>query len=224
MQSCPVPPQFKRPFPDRVVAALRLDATVFEEVEHDEEAMGQAFWVVVLAALAQGLGAIQAPSIPSLIGALFGLSLVGILGWVIGTAVIWLIGVKLMQCTSDFAELMRTIGFASAPKILMMFGVLPMGWWGTMMLAILVSILSIVATVIAVRQALDVPTGRAVLVCVIAAIVGFAFAVTIGTLLGVGMGVMGGDAPEVPLPSSVPIPGQTPDGPEVLLGRLLGLA
>ena len=224
MQTCPVPPQWKRPFPDRVVAAMRLDATVFEEVEHDEEAMGQAFWVIVLSALAQGLGAIQAPSIPSLVGALFGLSLVGILGWVVGTAVIWLIGVKLMQCTSDFAELMRTIGFASAPKILMMFGVLPLGWWGTTMLAILVSILSIVATVIAVRQALDVATGRAVLVCVIAALVGFAFAVTVGTLLGVGLGVMGGEAPGVALPSSVPIPGESPSGPEAMLGRLVCLA
>jgi hypothetical protein len=207
-----------------VVAAIRLDATVYEEVEHDEEAMGQAFWVVVLAALAQGLGAIQAPSIPALIGALFGLSLVGILGWVVGTAVIWLIGVKLMQCTSDFAELMRTIGFASAPKILMMFGVLPLGWWGTMMLAILVSILSIVATVIAVRQALDVATGRAVLVCIIAAIVGFAFAVTLGTLLGVGLGVLGGEGTDVPLPSSVPVPEGSPAGPEAILRRLLGLS
>lgn len=215
MQSCPVQPQFRRPFPDRLVAAIRLDATVYEEVEHDEEAMGQAFWVVVLAALAQGLGALQAPSIPALIGGLFGLSLVGILGWVVGTAVIWLIGVRLMQCTSDFAELMRTIGFASAPKILMMFGVLPLGWWGSAMLAVLVSILSIVATVIAVRQALDVTTGRSILVCVIAAIVGFAFAVTLGTVLGIGLGIMNGDgAPELPLPSVVPAPEAT-SGPSV---------
>ena len=55
MQSCPLPPQLRRPFPDRLVAAIRLDPTVYEEVEHDEEAMGQAFWIVVLAALAQGL-------------------------------------------------------------------------------------------------------------------------------------------------------------------------
>lgn len=208
MQSCPVPPQLRRPFPDRLVAAIRLDATVYEEVEHDEEAMGQAFWIVVLAALAQGLGAIQAPSIPALIGTLFGLSLVGILGWVVGTAVIWLIGVRLMQCTSDFAELMRTIGFASAPKILMMFGVLPLGP-GNWVLAAAVSILSIVATVIAVRQALDVNTNRAVLVCVIAMLVGFAFAVALGTVLGVGLGLIGTDPSQLPLPSAVPAPEAT---------------
>ena len=170
--------------------------------------MGQAFWIVVLAALAQGLGAIQAPSIPALIGTLFGLSLVGILGWVVGTAVIWLIGVRLMQCTSDFAELMRTIGFASAPKILMMFGVLPLGP-GNWVLAAAVSILSIVATVIAVRQALDVNTNRAVLVCVIAMLVGFAFAVALGTVLGVGLGLIGTDPSQLPLPSAVPAPEAT---------------
>jgi hypothetical protein len=99
---------------------------------------------------------------------------------------------------------MRTIGFASAPKILMMFGVLPLGWWGSAMLAVLVSILSIVATVIAIRQALDVTTGRSILVCVVAAIVGFAFAIALGTVLGVGLGTMTTDTPQLPLPSSIP--------------------
>jgi|GEM_PF-724390 len=223
MQSCPVQPRFRRPFPDRVVAAIRLDATVYEEVEHDEEAMGQAFWVVVLAALAQGIGALQAPSVPTLVGALFGLSLVGILGWVVGTAVIWMIGVKLMQCTSDFAELMRTIGFASAPKILMMFGVLPLGpvsW----VLAAGVSILSIVATVIAVRQALDINTQRSVLVCVIAMLVGLAFAVALGTILGVGLGLTGTETAEIPLPTGVPQPEGTITPESVSLASLLGLA
>ena len=223
METAPLEPQppARRAFADRVIAAIRLDASVYEEVEHDEDAMGQAFWVVVLAALAQGIGALQAPSIPALAGALFGLSLVGILGWVVGTAVIWLIGVKLMQCTSDFAELMRTIGFASAPKILMMFGVLPLGP-ASWLLAAVVSILSIVATVIAVRQALDVTTQRSVLVCAVAMLVGLAVAVTLGTILGVGLGLTGAD-PELPLPTDVPQPEGTIT-PDVSLTRLLGLA
>jgi len=183
--------------------------------------MGQAFWVVVLAALSQGIGALQAPSIPALLVALFGLSLVGILGWVVGTAVIWVIGVKLMQCTSDFAELMRTIGFASAPKILMMFGVLPLGP-GNWVLAAAVSVLSIAATVIAVRQALDISMRHSVVVCVIAMLVGLAFAVALGTILGVGLGLVGIDAPELPLPSVAPNPEAT-DVP-VALKSVLGAA
>ena len=113
-----------------------------------------------------------------------------------------------MQCTSDFAELMRTIGFASAPKILMMFGVLPLGP-GNWVLAAAVSVLSIVATVIAVRQALDVTTQRAVLVCVVAMLVGFAFAVALGTVLGVGLGILDVNGTHLPLPSAAPAPEAT---------------
>ena len=67
MQACPVQPQWRRPFPDRLLAAIRLDATVFEEVEHDREAMAQAVAVVFLSSLAQGLGGIQAPSVATLL-------------------------------------------------------------------------------------------------------------------------------------------------------------
>ena len=80
---------------------------------------------------------------------------------------------------------------------------------GNWVLAAAVSILSIVATVIAVRQALDVNTNRAVLVCVIAMLVGFAFAVALGTVLGVGLGLVGTDPSHLPLPSAVPAPEAT---------------
>ena len=66
MQACPVQPQWRRPFPDRLVAVLRLDTTVFEEVEHDHEATTQAAAVIALASLAQGLSGLMEPSIPAL--------------------------------------------------------------------------------------------------------------------------------------------------------------
>lgn len=202
MQACPVQPQWRRPFPDRLIAAIRLDATVFEEVEHDEQAIGQAFWVIVLAALAQGMGAIEAPSIPALLVALFGLSLAAILGWLLETGLIWLIGVKLMHGTSNYPELLRTVGFASAPKLLMLFGVLPLGA-ASRLLAVLVLILLTVATVIAVRQALDVTTRRAVVVCVLAIAVSFAAAALVGTAVGVSLGLLAehGGSP-LPLPEA----------------------
>jgi hypothetical protein len=189
MQSCPVPPQWKRPFPDRLLAALRLDKTVFEEVENDKDAMGQAAAVIFLASLAQGLGGIQAQSIPALLGALVGLVIVGFLGWLVSTGVIWLIGVKLMGCTSDYAELLRTMGFASAPKILFLIGVLPIGRLGYG-LGFLVMFMTIAAAVLAIRHALDVSTGRAVLVCILAVIASVLLAATFATLAGLTAGTM----------------------------------
>jgi len=204
MQACPVQPQWRRPFPDRLLAAIRLDATVFEEVEHDQEALGQAFWVIVLASLAQGLGGLQASSIPALIGGLAGITLAGILGWIVGTAMIWLIGVKLMGCTSDYQELLRTVGFASAPKVLFLIGVLPLGS-AAALLGLAVLILTTIASVLAVRQALDVTTGRAVVVCVVAMVVSFAIAALLGTFIGISMGLLTGDSPQLPFP--LPTPG-----------------
>jgi hypothetical protein len=183
MQACSVPPQWRRPFADRLVGALRLDRTVFEEVEHDHDAMGQAASVIFLASLAQGLGGVAAPSIPALLGALVGLTVVGFLGWLVSTGVIWLIGVKLMGCSSDYAELLRTMGFASAPKILFLIGVLPIGKAGYA-LGFVVMILTIAAAVLAIRHALDVTTGRAILVCVLAIVASVLLAASFAALAG----------------------------------------
>jgi predicted neutral ceramidase superfamily lipid hydrolase len=171
MQACPVQPQWKRSFPDRLVSAIRLDVTVFDEVEHDPDAIGQAFWVVVL-------------------------------GSIVGTGLIWLIGVRMMGCTSDYAELLRTVGFASAPKVLFLIGVLPLGA-ASYLLGLLIMILTTVASVLAVRQALDVTTGRAVMVCIVAMVASFVIAAVLGAFIGMSMGVLGaGGSAELPGPEA----------------------
>ena len=157
----PVP---RRSFGERLLGALRLDATVYEEVEHTPDALGQAAGVVALAALARGLG------VSGELG-LGGELLGAFLGWLIGTAVIWVVGVKILQHTSDFPELLRTLGFASAPQLLYVLGVLPLGPL-TPLLLLGVMVLGIFAWVIAVRQALDVTTGRAIGICLLAQIPG----------------------------------------------------
>lgn len=188
MQACPVQPQWRRPFPDRLLAVLRLDATVFEEVEHDEEAIGQAAAVIFLASLAQGLGAVDAPSIPALIGALVGIVVAGFVGWIVSSGLIWLIGVRFMGCSSDFGELLRTIGFASAPKVLFLLGVLPLGVL-SYALGLAVVALTAVTSILAVRHALDVTTGRAIVVCLVAMAVSFVLALAVATVIGVGLGL-----------------------------------
>jgi hypothetical protein len=188
MQACPVQPQWRRPFPDRLVAVLRLDTTVFEEVEHDHEATAQAAAVIALASLAQGLGGLVAPSIPALIGGLIGIVVAGFVGWLITTGVIWAIGVKLMGCTSDFGELLRTIGFATAPKILFLLGVLPLGRLAVV-LGLAVGTLNTITSVLAVRHALDVSTGRAILVCVLGLVASFLLLVAVGTVISLRLGL-----------------------------------
>ena len=109
-----------------------------------------------------------------------------VLAKLVASAVILLVGVKMMGHTSTFPELLRTLGFASAPQILTVAAVIPI--LGT--IANLVAfVLGLVAYVIAVRQALDVTTGRAVLVCVLAVLAQIALAFILSMI---GMGALSG--------------------------------
>jgi hypothetical protein len=146
-------------FVERLLRALKLDATLYEEVEHDPSAMGQAVGVVSLAALAAALGTPASGFVEGLLGAF--------LGWALGAGLIWLVGVRIMDCTSDYGELLRTTGFAQAPGMAMALGVFPAVG---LVVAPVVVIWGLAAYVIGVRQALDVSTGRAVWICVLAVV------------------------------------------------------
>jgi hypothetical protein len=148
----------QRRFWERLYGALTLDPNVYEEVEHDTEAMAQAAGVVALAAVARGLGFGDIPY--SLVA--------GFVGWVVAAAAVWIIGVKILEHSSDYPELLRTLGFATAPRVLLVLGVLPIGPLRPL-LWLFVTFLLVVAFVVAVRQALDVRTDRAVFVCLVAA-------------------------------------------------------
>ena len=169
-----------RSFTERLIGALKLDASVYEEVEHDASAMGQAAAVVALGAVAGGIGAAGMGGLGGVVGGV----LFAFFGWALGAAVVWLIGVQVMGHDSDFPELLRTLGFASAPGLLAVLAIIPLVG-GLVRLAVLG--LSLVAWVIAVRQALDVETGRAILVCVLAFLAQLAIGVVLSAL---GMGMM----------------------------------
>ena len=161
-----------RTFWDRLYGALTLDATVFEEVEHDErDGLVQSAAVVALASIAHGL------AYGSFVGSILG----GFIGWMFAAAVIWIIGVKILEHSSDYKELLRTVGFATAPRILLILGVILPG----PLLAILwlfVVFLTLVNFVLAVRQALDVDTGRAVFICAAGAVVNLIPTLILGRL------------------------------------------
>lgn len=149
-----------RSFGDRLLGSIRLDAEVFEEVEHDPDALAQAAGVVALAGLAQGLAALPEQGV----GSVFAGLIASFSMWILATAIVWAVGVKIFEHTSDFAELMRTLGFAWAPQLILVLAILPFGPLRAL-LWIAVSVLVLAAFVIAARQALDVSTGRAVLIC-----------------------------------------------------------
>ena len=166
----------------RMLGAARLDAGVYEEVENDPRLALEATGVVLLSSLAGGLGA-GWPRLPIMtLGALFTLA-----GWVVWALVTFWIGARLLpepQTSSSFGELLRTIGYAASPGVLRVLGVVPQVRGPIYLLA---SVWMLVATVVAVRQALDYrSTLRAVLVCGIGWLIqvvflAFALAFLVGT-------------------------------------------
>ncbi len=153
-------------FTERMIGAAKLDVQVYEEVEADTGATRQAMGVVLLSSVAAGIGSAGVGA-----GGFGGVVVGGIaalIGWVAWAAVTSLIGTRLLpepQTRSDVGELMRTLGFAQAPGLLRILGIVP--GVGPLVFSI-VSIWMLVAMVIAVRQALDyTSTLRAVGVCLV---------------------------------------------------------
>ncbi len=152
----------QRSFSSRLIGALKLDASVYEEVEHDPGALPQAIAVVALAALAGGIGAVGAVGWGGLVTGVIGAAV----AWVVWSGIVWIIGVKLFQYTSDFAELLRTLGFVAAPQTLYVLAILPLPMLRTV-LGLVILGMTLVGFVRAVRQALDITTEKALFVALL---------------------------------------------------------
>jgi len=148
---------------DRIIRAAKLDVNLYEEVEADKGAFGQAMTVVVLSSIAAGIGSIAKGGL----GGIFIGTIAALVGWYLWAYLTYFIGTKLLpepQTKADHGELLRTIGFSSSPGLIRVFGIIP--GLGTIVFPV-ASMWMLVAMIVAVRQALDYKsTLRAIGVCV----------------------------------------------------------
>src|SRR3990172_674190 len=77
---------------DRMIRAAKFDTTLYEEVEADRDATGQAMSVVILSSLAMGLSSLSRVGLMGLIGG----TLVALLGWFIWALLTYWIGTRLL--------------------------------------------------------------------------------------------------------------------------------
>ena len=110
-------------FINRIFRAIKIDAELYEEVENDKSATFQAGLVVVISSLAAGVGALHLGASNFLLAPLMSL-----ISWYVWAYIIYFVGVKLLpenKTKSNHGELLRTIGFSSAPGIIRIFGLTP---------------------------------------------------------------------------------------------------
>ena len=156
---------------DKMMRAAMLDVRLYEEVEADTEGTSEALKVVIIASVLGGIG--MGGEILSeqgrnaflkylLLGSLS--TLMAWLGWAYLT---YVIGARIFpgpQTQATYGELLRTIGFAASPGVIQLFGVITPLRWPSFLIA---GVWSLIAMVIAVRQALDLTTSRAIGTCLI---------------------------------------------------------
>ncbi len=145
----------------RIIGVFKLDANTFEEIEHDQTALGQAAIIVTIVALLSGLGSGIASSFNAQGGGFF-LSFILIfvwsyIGWFLWSGVTYLVGTSLFGGKADMGEMLRVIGFAQAPQIL---GIIPC-------VGIIGIFWALAAGFVAVRQGLDIDNTKAFLTILI---------------------------------------------------------
>lgn len=170
-------------FIDRIIRSAKLDVHLYEEVETDTGAMGQAIGIVVLSSIAAGIATIAKVG---LVGIFIG-TIGALISWLVWAYLIYLIGTKILpepQTRANPGELLRTIGFSTSPGLIRVLGIIP---WLTGLVFLIASIWMLVAMVVAVKQALDYKsTFRAVGVCVIGWVIQLIILGILFSILGYG--------------------------------------
>ena len=169
----------------RMLGAARLNVDTYEDVEKDKGATIQALLVVVIVAIAAGVGGVLSGEGDLVNGLAFG-AIRGVMWWAVWALVAWTVGTTLLktqETEADWGQLARGTGFAQTPGLLNVFVFVPT--YGGLIL-FLVILWQLACMVIAVRQSLDyTSTWRAIFVIVISLIP----VAIIGGLLSWGLGV-----------------------------------
>jgi len=165
-------PILGRSLVERLIPALRLDLDVYQQVSTDKVAGGQAFMVVLLSGVSNGL---------SLSGRLGNLGMsagvaAAMLGWFLWALVI-LVVARMWGHRRNRRSLLRSLGFADAPGVFLVLGMVP--FIGGVLRRVIV-MWSLAATVRAVQAVYEVPPRRAIFI----ALSGFVIYLVIGAISG----------------------------------------
>jgi len=156
-----------------LVGALRLELPLYVEVSTDTHANGRAILVVLLGGFLNGLGLVRRLG---QLGLWAGMG-AAVLGWVLWAAVIFVILGLLGYHRRG--SLLRTLGFANAPSVLLLFGIVP-GIGPVVRVVVVFWLLA--ATAVAIQAVYDVSRQRAVIISIVAFFIYLAIGVGVAHL------------------------------------------
>ncbi len=173
---------------DRIIRVFKLDREVFAEVEHDASATSQAAIIIAIVAALSVVGSILQMLVSAIRGGgarAFGAALLGIVvtfvmafvSWAIWSFVTYIVGTQLFKGEATFQEMLRVIGFASAPRML---GIIPCigGLVG--------AIWALVASYFAIKEGLDLDDTGTIVTILVGGLITMVIGFLVGLVTGVG--------------------------------------
>jgi len=158
---------------NRIKGVLLLDSAVFDEVEHDEKATGQAALIVIVASILAAIGASSGTFFSSLamghnpwnvsfgsgsaVMIFLGVIFWSIIAWLVWAAVTYFIGSKIFHGEATYGEMLRVTGFAYAPLAFLILGAISCIGFA---ISLVISVWALAAVFVGVREGLDLDVGR----------------------------------------------------------------
>ena len=173
----------------RMWRAAKLENALYDEVEANTALTGQAITVVIIVAIAGAIGGILSAvfggdaGVGAIIGGLIGPAVSALIGYFVWAGVSLVVG-KALGGTADYGEMLRAIGFANSPNVLAILSFIPVLGG---LIAFIGAIWALVAGIVALRQALDFTTGKAI----VTAIIGWIALMIIFAIVGAIMAALG---------------------------------
>jgi hypothetical protein len=173
---------------DRMIRAAKLDVDFYNEAERDTSLNTEALLVVIIVSLAGGIGALVAGIIGqlgigrALLGAVVTI-VIGVVNYYIWSYVTLFVGTRLFGGKADAGEMLRTLGYAHTPQLLGLLGFIPCVGVVFVLAGL---ILSLIAVVLAIREALDFDTVKAILTAIIGWVIIMIINGLINRILGIG--------------------------------------
>lgn len=154
----------------RMFRAITLEADFYEEVEAEKQSIRQATFIVLLVCLAGGAGTFLRDLVigkEAFAVAIFWVTVdlvEPMIIWLFGCAFAYMVGATFFkgpETETDYAEVLRTTGFAFTPGLLRFFAFVSPAKLG-LSITLAGDLWMLVCGIVAVRQALDFTTARAI--------------------------------------------------------------
>lgn len=139
-----------------IFKSLKFDKSVYLEAKDKPGFLRFSLLIVLLVSICTGIGTVNLTNDSSIIRDL----LSSLLGWLIWTSIIYIVGVKLLNYSSNYSQLARTLGLAYSPGVLNILGIIN---FISIPVLTITSIWTIISFIFALKHALQITAEKAFL-------------------------------------------------------------